>query len=159
MVHPQSVIHSMVEYVDGSVLAQLGTPDMRTPIATTLSWPDRMPSPSTKLDFGSLRDLSFETPDIERFPALRLARDAFRSQVARSPRRSMPLTKWPWLHFWPKILAFLDIAHICEKVVDTTQNQQGATNALETLEQVVAADGAARTLAREAIRAKSHKSL
>ena len=76
LVHPQSVIHSMVEYVDGSVLAQLGTPDMRTPIAATLAWPDRTPSPSARLDFAEVATLTFEAPDLERFPALRLAREA-----------------------------------------------------------------------------------
>lgn len=76
VVHPESVIHSMVEYADGSVLAQLGTPDMRTPIANTLAWPGRMESPSARLDFGALQRLTFEPPDPVRFPALRLARDA-----------------------------------------------------------------------------------
>src|SRR3546814_10704961 len=73
LVHPQSVIHSMVAYVDGSVLAQLGTPDMRTPIAYTLAWPDRMPTPSQRLDLAALARLTFEAPDPNRFPALRSA--------------------------------------------------------------------------------------
>jgi len=73
VVHPQSVIHSMVEYIDGSVLAQLGTPDMRTPIAYTLGWPKRMAAPSKRLDFATLGPLTFEPPDLERFPALKLA--------------------------------------------------------------------------------------
>ncbi len=76
VVHPQSVIHSLVSYVDGSVLAQLGSPDMRTPIAVTLAWPKRMPAPSARLDLAVIAKLTFEAPDPERFPALRLARDA-----------------------------------------------------------------------------------
>jgi 1-deoxy-D-xylulose-5-phosphate reductoisomerase len=76
VVHPQSVIHSMVEYVDGSVLAQLGTPDMRTPISYAMSWPHRMEAPSAKLDFANLGSLTFEQPDLERFPALQHAFDA-----------------------------------------------------------------------------------
>ncbi|MEM7168914.1 MAG: 1-deoxy-D-xylulose-5-phosphate reductoisomerase [Pseudomonadota bacterium] len=76
VVHPQSVIHSMVAYVDGSVLAQLGQPDMRTPIAYTLAWPERMPTPVEKLTFAEMGDLSFEAPDSARFPALRLSREA-----------------------------------------------------------------------------------
>ena len=76
VVHPQSVIHSMVEFVDGSVLAQLGSPDMRIPIAYALAWPDRMPTPAQRLDFAALGRLDFEQPDLERFPALRLAREA-----------------------------------------------------------------------------------
>jgi 1-deoxy-D-xylulose-5-phosphate reductoisomerase len=76
LVHPQSVIHSMVHYVDGSVLAQLGTPDMRTPIAFALGWPKRMEAPSPRLDLSRVARLTFETPDNERFPALALAREA-----------------------------------------------------------------------------------
>ena len=76
VIHPQSVIHSMVEFVDGSVLAQLGSPDMRIPIAYALGWPDRMPTPARRLDFASVARLDFEAPDLYRFPALRLAREA-----------------------------------------------------------------------------------
>lgn len=76
VVHPQSVVHSMVEYSDGSVLAQLGSPDMRTPIAYALSWPDRIKVDVARLDFATIGSLNFQRPDIERFPALRLAREA-----------------------------------------------------------------------------------
>ena len=76
LVHPQSVIHSMVEYVDGSTLAQLGSPDMRIPIAYALAYPERMATPAEKLDLGRIARLDFEAPDLERFPALRLARAA-----------------------------------------------------------------------------------
>jgi 1-deoxy-D-xylulose-5-phosphate reductoisomerase len=76
LVHPQSVIHSLVEYVDGSVLAQLGSPDMRIPIAYALAWPDRMSTPAQRLDLAAISRLDFEEPDLERFPALRLAREA-----------------------------------------------------------------------------------
>ncbi len=79
LVHPQSVIHSMVSYTDGSVLAQLGSPDMRTPIAHTLAWPARMPSPAKALDLAAIGQLTFEAPDPVRFPALRLARDSLRA--------------------------------------------------------------------------------
>ena len=78
LVHPQSVIHSMVAYCDGSVLAQLGSPDMRTPIAYALAYPDRMPAPSPRLDLASIGQLTFEAPDPVRFPALRLTREALR---------------------------------------------------------------------------------
>ena len=76
LVHPQSIIHSMVSYVDGSVLAQLGTPDMRTPIAYTLGWPKRIAAPSERLKLDEIAKLTFEAPDTVRFPALRLAREA-----------------------------------------------------------------------------------
>ncbi|MFN3714589.1 MAG: 1-deoxy-D-xylulose-5-phosphate reductoisomerase [Alcanivoracaceae bacterium] len=84
VVHPQSVVHSMVEYDDGSVLAQLGTPDMRTPIACGLSWPQRIASGAPRLDFLALSQLTFETPDITRFPCLHLAREALRAGGAAS---------------------------------------------------------------------------
>jgi 1-deoxy-D-xylulose-5-phosphate reductoisomerase len=76
LIHPQSVIHSLVEYVDGSVLAQLGSPDMRIPIAYALAWPDRMPTPAQRLNLADIARLDFGEPDLERFPALRLAREA-----------------------------------------------------------------------------------
>ena len=76
VIHPQSVIHSMVEYVDGSVLAQLGATDMRIPIAHTLAWPERMDTPCERLDLVEVGRLDFEAPDLERFPALKLAREA-----------------------------------------------------------------------------------
>ncbi|MEA3081267.1 MAG: 1-deoxy-D-xylulose-5-phosphate reductoisomerase [Sphingomonadales bacterium] len=76
LVHPQSVVHSMVEFVDGSVLAQLGSADMRIPIAYALAWPERMATPAQRLDLAAIARLDFEAPDLDRFPALRLARDA-----------------------------------------------------------------------------------
>ncbi|KZB67933.1 1-deoxy-D-xylulose 5-phosphate reductoisomerase [Thalassospira lucentensis] len=79
VVHPQSVVHSMVEYSDGSVLAQLGSPDMRTPIAYALSWPERIRVDVARLDFATIGQLNFTSPDLKRFPALRLAREALRA--------------------------------------------------------------------------------
>ena len=82
LVHPQSVIHSMVEYIDGSVLAQLGSPDMRTPIAYSLAWPERISAPTAKLDLAELGTLTFEKPDLQRFPCLRLAQSALEAGAA-----------------------------------------------------------------------------
>jgi len=79
VIHPQSVVHSMVQFVDGSVLAQMGTPDMRVPIACGLAWPERVESGTGRLDFRQLADLSFEVPDGDLFPGLRLAWDALRA--------------------------------------------------------------------------------
>ena len=79
IIHPQSVVHSMVEYVDGSVLAQLGTPDMRIPIAYAMAWPERIATPATRLDLAAIGKLEFEAPDLERFPCLQLAWDALRA--------------------------------------------------------------------------------
>jgi 1-deoxy-D-xylulose-5-phosphate reductoisomerase len=82
VIHPQSVVHSLVEFVDGSVLAQLGSPDMRIPIAYALAWPERMATPTQPLDLASIARLEFEQPDPQRFPALRLAREALEAGAA-----------------------------------------------------------------------------
>src|SRR4030081_1320213 len=79
LVHPQSIIHGMVKFSDHSVVAQLGAPDMRTPIAHCLGWPDRIVGPAAKLDLAKIGQLTFEAPDFDRFPALRLAYDALRT--------------------------------------------------------------------------------
>jgi 1-deoxy-D-xylulose-5-phosphate reductoisomerase len=76
LIHPQSVVHSLVEFLDGSVLAQLGSPDMRIPIAYALAWPGRIETPAERLDLAAIARLEFEEPDLVRFPALRLAREA-----------------------------------------------------------------------------------
>ncbi len=80
VIHPQSTVHSLVEFIDGSLLAQLGTADMRIPIAYALSWPERMETPAARLDLVELGRLDFEAPDLDRFPALRLARTALESE-------------------------------------------------------------------------------
>jgi 1-deoxy-D-xylulose-5-phosphate reductoisomerase len=82
VIHPQSVIHSLVEFVDGSVLAQLGSPDMRIPLSYALAWPERMPTPAQRLNLQQIARLDFEAPDLERFPALRLAREALEASAA-----------------------------------------------------------------------------
>jgi 1-deoxy-D-xylulose-5-phosphate reductoisomerase len=79
LVHPQSIIHGMVEFSDRSVMAQLGSPDMRTPIAHCLGWPDRINGPAAKLDLAKIGQLTFEAPDFARFPGLRLAYDSLRT--------------------------------------------------------------------------------
>ena len=145
LVHPQSVIHSMVEYVDGSVLAQLGTPDMRTPIASTLAWPDRTPSPSEKLDFAKVAQLNFEAPDLDRFPALRLAREAV-NKGGVFPASLNAANEIAVAAFLQGGLKFLDIAGVCEDVLQATDKQNGPP-VLETLEDAVAADMEARALA------------
>ena len=117
VVHPQSVIHSMVEYVDGSTLAQLGTPDMRTPIAHALAWPDRMDGPSAPLDFTTLGRLDFEAPDPVRFPALQLARDAVTAGGAR-PAILNAANEVAVAAFLGGRIGFLDIALIVGKVLD-----------------------------------------
>ena len=147
LVHPQSVVHSMVAYVDGSVLAQLGSPDMRTPIAYALGWPHRMPAPSPRLDLARLRDLSFEAPDIARFPALQLAREALRTGGA-APTILNAANEVAVRGFLAGRLRFLDIV----RVVDGTLGRV-ANGAIASLEEVGMVDAAARQVAAELVRA------
>ncbi|MEL7488208.1 MAG: 1-deoxy-D-xylulose-5-phosphate reductoisomerase [Pseudomonadota bacterium] len=155
LVHPQSVIHSMVEYVDGSVLAQLGTPDMRTPIASTLAWPDRTPSPSEKLDFAKVAQLNFEAPDLERFPALRLARSAVEKGGA-FPATLNAANEIAVAAFLNEKLAFLDIANVCEHVMNIVEGDNGPKT-LSSLDDAMNADATARALASDAIKGRFAK--
>lgn len=116
LVHPQSVIHSLVAYQDGSVLAQLGPPDMRTPIAYALAWPRRMNVPQDKLDLAALSQLTFEAPDPVRFPALRLAREALKNGGS-APTVLSAANEIAVEGFLTGRIGFLDIAHIVEDVL------------------------------------------
>ena len=153
LVHPQSVIHSMVEYCDGSVLAQLGTPDMRTPIATTLAWPKRTPSPSAQLNFAQVAKLTFEAPDLHRFPALRLAREAI-SAGGAMPAVLNAANEVAVAAFLAGGLKFLDIAAISEQVLDRAARLNAPVQ-LSTLEEVIDADGQARRMAEECVAARA----
>jgi 1-deoxy-D-xylulose-5-phosphate reductoisomerase len=113
LVHPQSVIHSMVDYVDGSTLAQLGSPDMRVPIAHALAWPQRMATPCRPLDLAAIGALSFEAPDPQRFPALALARAALEAGGAR-PAVLNAANERAVAAFLERRAGFLDIAAIVE---------------------------------------------
>ena len=153
LVHPQSVIHSMVEYVDGSVLAQLGTPDMRIPIASTFAWPDRTPTPSARLDFAAVRQLTFEAPDLARFPSLRLAREAvLRGGVY--PAALNAANEAAVAAFLAGGLKFLDIAGVTDQVLNEFGRRNGPAK-LSSLEEAVAADEEARRMAERAIAAKA----
>jgi len=147
LVHPESVIHSMVAYVDGSVLAQLGTPDMRTPISYTLAWPGRMTGPSARLDFVQLGKLTFEAPDQERFSALRAARDALRAGGA-APTVLNAANEVAVRGFLDRRIGFLDIVAIVEGTLDRL-----AALAASTLEEVHAVDTEARRMAETLMKA------
>lgn len=153
LVHPQSVIHSMVEYVDASVLAQLGTPDMRTPIASTFAWPDRSPSPSARLDFSALKQLTFENPDPDRFPALRLAREAV-ERGGVTPALLNAANEVAVAAFLSGRLKFLDIASVSDHVLNETGRRNGPAR-LSSLEEAMAADAEARSLAERSIAARA----
>src|SRR5688500_12404267 len=116
VIHPQSVVHSLVEYVDGSVLAQLGSPDMRIPIAYTLAWPERMETPCERLDLVRTGTLNFTAPDPERFPALGLARAALREGGAR-PAVLNAANEVAVGAFLAGGIGFLDIASIASETL------------------------------------------
>lgn len=147
LVHPQSIIHSMVEYVDGSVLAQLGAPDMRTPIASTLAFPDRMATPSARLDLAKAATLTFEAPDTERFPALRLAREAIERGGA-FPAALNAANEVAVALFLDGRLKFLDIAAVTEQVLERV-SARNAPFALASLDDVTIVDAEARRFAEE----------
>ena len=117
VVHPQSVVHSLVEYVDGSVLAQLGPPDMRVPIAYTLAWPERMETPCERLDLVAIGALEFEAPDLDRFPALGLARAALASGGAK-PAILNAANEIAVASFLESRIGFLDIAFLVGEVLN-----------------------------------------
>ena len=109
LIHPQSIIHSMVEYQDGSTLAQLGPPDMRAPIACAFAWPDRLPWPAPKLDLAAVGTLTFHAPDFDRFPALALARSAL-ERGHGAPAALNAANEIAVAAFLDRRIGFLDIA-------------------------------------------------
>jgi 1-deoxy-D-xylulose-5-phosphate reductoisomerase len=117
VVHPESIIHSLVEYVDGSTLAQMGPPDMRTPIACALAWPDRIAWPAPKLDLAALGKLTFEAPDLARFPALDLARQALKAGGA-APAVFNAANEVAAFAFLDRKLAFLNIAAVVAETLE-----------------------------------------
>lgn len=138
LVHPQSVIHSMVAYTDGSVLAQMGMPDMRTPIAYALAWPRRAASPAARLDLAKIGTLNFEAPDSARFPALRLAREAL--QAGRgAPTVLNAANEVAVRGFLTGRIAFLDITRIVEGTLEKLQPMPA-----ETLDDICHIDSQAR---------------
>ena len=145
VVHPQSVIHSMVEYRDGSTLAQLGPADMRVPIASCLAWPGRMETPMAPLNLAEVGTLTFETPDEERFPATRLARAAARTGGA-APAVLNAANEVAVAAFLAGKIAFSDIALIVSRVLSANLPPPP-----RSLEDVLAVDGHSRARAREAL--------
>ena len=141
VIHPQSVIHSMVEYIDGSVLAQLGNPDMRTPIAYALAYPERIPSGVGPLDLFKVARLDFEAPDTIRFPCLRLAFEALR-RGDTAPAILNAANEVAVQAFLAGKIAFMDIPRMIEDTLSTMAISEAAT-----LEDLIAIDQAARCMA------------
>jgi len=145
VVHPQSVIHSMVSYVDGSVLAQLGAPDMRTPISLALAWPKRMETPAQTLSLADVATLTFEAPDEVRFPALRLAQECLEAGGG-APTVLNAANEVAVAAFLDNKIGFLDIARVVETVLENTQNV-----VLSNLDAVFALDQKARRHAESVV--------
>lgn len=143
VVHPQSVIHSLVDYVDGSVLAQLGNPDMRTPIANALAWPERIDSGVAPLDLFAIARLDFQAPDEQRFPCLRLARQAAEAGNS-APAMLNAANEVAVSAFLERRIRYPEIASIIDEVL--TREPVVAVNELDA---VFAADARARVLAQQ----------
>ena len=147
VVHPQSAVHCLVAYADGSVLAHLSAPDMKTPIAHALAWPKRMMSPSRRLDFTEFSQFTFEKPDIQRFPSLQLARACLQAGGA-APTILNAANEVAVEQFLGRRLGFLGIAQTVERTLSALSREVNG-EAPATLDDVLALDGAARRRARE----------
>lgn len=150
VIHPQSVIHSMVAYDDGSVLAQLGKPDMRTPIAHAMAWPERMTSGVEDLNIFDIAHLDFEKPDMDRFPCLRLAYEAI-NKGGTAPAILNAANEVAVQAFLDRRLSFSSIPQIIENTMEEISSQIA-----ESLEVVLAADQAARKYAESQVARSTH---
>lgn len=150
VVHPQSIVHGLVEYADGSLLAQLGSPDMRTPIASALAWPERMAAPVARLRLTEIARLDFEPPDPIRFPAIRLAREAIRTGGI-APAVLNAANEIAVEAFLDDRIGFLDIAASVEEVLALGLGDADMPRSLTAFDDVFAIDSRARELARDLI--------
>ena len=145
LIHPQSVVHSAVAYSDGSVLAQLGVPDMRTPIAYALAWPKRQSSPAERLDLAAVGSLTFERPDIKRFPALSLAREALKTGDT-APTVLNAANEVAVQAFLAREIGFLDIMRVVTEVLENAPKGR-----IASIEDVTRVDADARRYALEVL--------
>ncbi len=145
VIHPQSLIHSMVQYADGCILAQMGAPDMRTPIAYSLGWPERLDGFAKRVDFAALGSVTFEAPDMQRFPQLGYAYEALRmggaASIVLNAANEIAVEA-----FLDRRIRFLDIAKACRQMMDSM-----ILAAPRSLEEVLATDREARIKTREVI--------
>ncbi|MEX2146411.1 MAG: 1-deoxy-D-xylulose-5-phosphate reductoisomerase [Candidatus Rokuibacteriota bacterium] len=149
IVHPQSIVHSMVEYIDGSVLAQLGVPDMGIPILYALTYPERLPTPAARLDLTRAGDLSFFAPDSDRFPALTLARAAL-EQGGVAPVALNAANEIAVAAFLDRRITFPEITQLIDRALTAF-----APRALASIEECVDVDAEARRLVRQWVDARS----
>jgi 1-deoxy-D-xylulose-5-phosphate reductoisomerase len=145
VVHPQSIIHSMVQYVDGSTLAQMGNPDMCTPIAHALAWPERIQTHVPALDLFMNQHLDFQEPDTTRFPALKLARQAMQSG-GLAPAILNAANEVAVAAFLNKAIAFTEIPQVVEQTLNQVENA-----AAESIELILQADRVARSAAQQIV--------
>lgn len=151
VVHPESIVHSLVEYVDGSTLAQLGPPDMKTPIAYALAWPDRIVWPAPRLDLAALGRLTFEAPDEDRFPALRLARQALQAGGA-APIVFNAANEVAALAFLDRRLSFLNIAAVIADTLSRVTASGVDSGSNSACDAALAVDSEARGIAESIVR-------
>jgi 1-deoxy-D-xylulose-5-phosphate reductoisomerase len=147
VVHPQSIVHGLVEYADGSLLAQLGSPDMRTPIASALAWPERMPAPVQRLRLAEVARLDFEEPDLVRFPAIRLAREAI-AAGGIAPAVLNAANEVAVEAFLDGRIGFLDIAACVGEALSLSAGDADMPGSLSAFYDVFEIDRRARELAR-----------
>jgi len=150
LIHPQSIVHSLVEYADGSTLAQLGPPDMRAPIACAYAWPDRLPWPAQRLDLARAGQLTFEEPDLERFPALRIAKEAL-AAGGRAPAVMNAADEVAVAAFLDRRIGFLDIARVVSETLERMARTDLGAGSGDALEDARATDAAARRVAGDVV--------
>ncbi|RRN63174.1 1-deoxy-D-xylulose-5-phosphate reductoisomerase [Caulobacter sp. 602-1] len=158
VIHPQSVIHSLVEYADGSTLAQLGPPDMRAPIACAFAWPDRLPWPAPRLDLAAYGQLTFESPDLDRFPSIGIAREALRLGGG-APTAMNAANEVAVAAFLDRRIGFLDIAAAVAGTLER-MNSLGSLVVTESdaVDNAMMIDASARRIAAEVV-AQKHRRL
>jgi 1-deoxy-D-xylulose-5-phosphate reductoisomerase len=146
LVHPQSIVHGLVEFRDGSLIAQLGSPDMRIPIAHCLAWPHRINGPAPRLDLAQAATLSFENPDLERFPALALARRALEAGGG-APTVLNAANEVAVAEFLDRKLDFRGITRLVERTLEAA-SRRGLTREPTSVEEALSIDHESRLLAR-----------
>jgi len=158
VIHPQSVIHSLVEYADGSTLAQLGPPDMRSPIACAYAWPDRLPWPAPRLDLAAYGQLTFESPDLDRFPSIGIAREALRLGGG-APTAMNAANEVAVAAFLDRRIGFLDIAASVAGTLERMNSLGNLTVAEnDAVDNAMMIDASARRIAAEVV-AQKHRRL
>ncbi len=149
IIHPQSIVHCLISFCDGSVIAQMANPDMRTPIAYCLAWPERMAAPTKPLDLVELQSLTFEAPDLERFPALKLAMSAL-AKGGSAPNILNAANECAVAAFLAREIGFPEIPKIVEKCLDMAA-QRDLLAPVHSIDDVWGVDNEARLLARDLI--------